>query len=189
VRILHAPSDRFTKRSAAIEEIVGSLETQLRDRARVDLGGAHPEVLAATARAGIVIDQINAEVPGVFPAEAMALAKAVICEYDPRKLAPFAGPCPMAEASAGTLAARLRELVGDPPRHRGVGAAGRRHAASVHAPLSAAKTTEHVYRHSPRRERGVFEATAAGVRPIDVSVELPELAESPGRRRSVPGPQ
>jgi hypothetical protein len=150
---------------------------------------AHAEVLAATARADIVIDQINAEVPGVLPAEAMALGKAVICEYDSRKLAPFARPCRVVEASAGTLAARLRELVRDPPRRRDTGAAGRRYAASVHVPLSAAKAAEHVYRHAPRRERGVFEATAAGVRPIDLSVERPELAESPGRRRSVPVPR
>jgi hypothetical protein len=59
----------------------------------------------------------------------------------------------------------------------------------VHAPLSAAKAAEHVYRHAPRRERGGFEATAAGMGPIDLSVELPALAESPGRRRSVPVPQ
>jgi hypothetical protein len=136
-----------------------------------------------------VIDQITPEVPGVFPAEAMALGKAVICEYDPRKLAPFARPCPVVEASAGTLAARLRELVRDPPRRRDIGAAGRCYAASVQAPLSATTAAEHAYRRAPRRERGVFEATAAGVRPIDLSVELPELAESPGRRRSVPVPQ
>jgi hypothetical protein len=52
-----------------------------------------------------------------------------------------------------------------------------------------AKAAEHVYRHAQRRERGVLEATAAGVRPIDLSVEPPELADSPGRRRSVPAPQ
>jgi hypothetical protein len=126
---------------------------------------------------------------GVFPAEAIALEKPVICECDTRKLAPFARPCPVAEASAGTLAARLRELVRDPPRRRGIGATGRRYAASVHAPLSAAKAAGHVYRHAPRRERGGFEAIAAGMGPIDLSVELPALAESPGRRRSVPVPQ
>jgi len=187
--VLHAPSNRFIKASVTIEATVRSLEDELGLELETISGVSHAEVLAAAARADIVIDQLNAEVPGVFPAEAMALGKPVICEYDPRKLAPFARPCPVLPATAETLAARLHELAADASRRDDIGAAGREYATSVHAPLAAAKAIERVYRHAPAGQRGVFEATAEGVRQIDLAAELPELAAPPGAAATVPLPQ
>ena len=89
-------------------------------------------------------------------------------------------------ATAHTLADRLRELVEAPGRREEIGAAGQAYATAVHAPAMAAGAALHVYAHAPRRERGVFEATAGGVRRIDLCAELPELRELPGIAASVP---
>ena len=138
VRVLHAPSSRRTKGSDTIESIVRPLEDELPLELVTVSELQHAEVLKAAAGADIVIDQLNAEVPGVFPAEAMALGKPVLCECNPRKLAPFARPSPVVPATAHTLADRLRELVEAQGRREEIGAAGQAYATAVHAPAMAA---------------------------------------------------
>lgn len=169
LRVLHAPSSRRIKGSDAIEEIVRSLEG-------VELttvtGRPHDEVLRAVAVADVVVDQLNADVPGVLPAEAMALEKPVLCEFEQRKLAPFARDTPVIPVTAETLAARLSELAGDPARRARLGEAGRRYALAVHSPAVAAAAAERVYRDARHAGPGVFAASREGLAALDLDAEL-----------------
>jgi hypothetical protein len=163
LRVLHAPSDRRIKGSDAIEAAVAEAarEAELELETVV---GRHDDVIGRIARADIVIDQLNAETPGVLSAEAMALGKVVLCEYDPAKLADFARPCPVVPATRETLARRLVDLAGDAPRRAELGEAGRGYARRVHGHERAAAAAERIYEHARDAEPGVYEATAEGLR-------------------------
>jgi len=176
LRVLHAPSSRRIKGSDEIEAIVRSLAEVEPVRLTTISGEPHAAVLGAAAQADVVVDQLNADVPGVFPAEAMALGRPVLCECDPRKLAPFARPTPVIGVTGATLAAALTELARDPALRAEVGRAGREYALSVHAPSAAAAAAEQIYRHARGAEAGVFQATPEGIRPLDLHAELPELS-------------
>lgn len=157
LKVLHAPSNRFVKGSDAIEAAVRAAGVEL-----VTVTGSHEEVLDEIARADVVVDQLNAETPGVLSAEAMALGKPVLCEYVESKLAGFARPCPVVTATAETLRDRLLELAADPERRARLGLAGREYARSVHAPERAAAAAEAVYGHAASAPAGVYEVGPTG---------------------------
>lgn len=173
LRVLHAPSSRRIKGSDMIEEIVEALDgvelTTVTNR-------PHADVLREVAAADVLVDQLNADVPGVLPAEAMALEKPVLCEFERHKLAPFARDTPVLPVTAETLAARLLELASDPARRARLGEEGRRYALAVHSPAVAAAAAEHVYRDARGAGPGVFAATPAGIVPLDLDAELREHA-------------
>jgi hypothetical protein len=164
VRVFHAPSSRRIKGSDAIEREVAAAA----EEAPIDFvtltARPNREVLEGIASSDVVIDQLNAEVPGVFSAEAMALEKPVLCECDPRKLASFARPCPVVPITEGTLRERLLELASDPDRRRELGEEGRLYATTLHDPDRAARAAERVYAHGRTAAPGVYEADADSLR-------------------------
>ena len=162
LRVVHAPTERRIKGSDEIEAAIrgSGLDIEL----ETVTGRPHDEALAAMAGADVVVDQLNAETPGVLSAEAMALGKPVLCEHDPAKLAGFARPCPVVAITAATLADRLGELAADPERRRSLGEAGRRYARATHHPDVAAAAMVAVYRHAPGAGPGLYEASPVGVR-------------------------
>jgi hypothetical protein len=165
--IFHAPSSAILKGTAEILAALEQLAETRSIRIRSVSGVPRTEVLAEAARADVVVDQLNSMTPGVFAIEAMALGRPVVLEYDPRELAPFARDAPLVAATAATLAARVAELCDDPQRRRRLDEAGRRYVRKVHDADRVAIAVEHVYRHARARPRGVFEATAEGIRPLD----------------------
>lgn len=161
-RVLHAPSHRAVKGSELIEAAARSVDIEL-----VTVSGRpHDEILAAVADADLVIDQMNAETPGVLSAEAMASGKPVISEYAEVKLASFARPCPVVAATPETLQARLLELAADPQRRRELGEAGREYATRVHAPEAAAAAAQAIYEHARGAAPGIYESGPDGLRPL-----------------------
>jgi hypothetical protein len=173
VSIFHAPSSRRIKGSETVERTVATLSEVTSVEFISVTGRPHLEVLEQAARADIVIDQLNAETPGVFSAEAMALGKPVLCECDPRKLASFARPTPVVAATAETLFDRLLELCREVDRRRDLGERGRRYALDVHAPVRAAAAAENAYVHARDRPAGVFEAVSEGIRKLDPITDIP----------------
>ena len=166
LRVLHAPSNRRIKGSDAIEAAVAEAAREVEIEFETVVG-SHDQVLQALARADVVIDQLNAETPGVLSAEAMALGKPVLCEHVPAKLASFARPCPVVAATPETLRERLLELAGDSSRRGELGLAGRRYAVEVHAPARAAEAAERIYEHARDADPGVYEAWPGGLRRIE----------------------
>ena len=91
---------------------------------------------SATARADIVVDQLNAGWYGVFAIEAMALGKPVVTflheEAVRRTEEAFGTRVPIVSATEETLRETLRPLVADAARRRELGAASRAYVERVH---------------------------------------------------------
>ena len=96
----------------------------------------------------------------------MALGKPVLTEFDRELLAPFARDTPLVPVTAATLEAELAALAADPERRAALGEAGRAFVAREHDAAVVAERLLAVYAHARRRPAGVFEATAAGIRPL-----------------------
>jgi hypothetical protein len=163
LRVLHAPSDRRVKGSDEIEAAVAEAARELPLELVTVSGRPHAEVLDEIARADVVIDQLNAETPGVLALEAMALGKPVLCEYDATKLAGFARPSPAVAIAPGSIAGPLLDLCRDRERMTRLGADGAAYARRLHSPEAAARAAEHVYAHRRGGGRGIFEATPEGL--------------------------
>ncbi|MEX1141149.1 MAG: hypothetical protein WD993_03985 [Thermoleophilaceae bacterium] len=171
LRVLHAPSNRRVKGSDRIEASIRAAAVEVGLELVTVSRAQHSEVLAEVGRADLVVDQLNSETPGVLAAEAMALGKPVLVEFDERKLATFARPTPAVPITADNLAARLIALARDPAERASLGESGKAYARAVHAPVGAARAAEAVYRHVARRQPGIFEAGPDGVvRELDASV-------------------
>jgi glycosyl transferase family 1 len=137
--IAHAPTDRSVKGSRHVEEAVAALRAEGM-RVRLDLleGMTRDQVLARTADADLVVDQLLLGWYGGFAVEAMALAKPVLCAIDD-DANPFGADLPVVRATPATLAERIRELAAAPERRREVGLAGRRFVETVHDPRAVAR--------------------------------------------------
>jgi len=96
----------------------------------------------------------------------MALGKPVLTEFDREQLAPFARDTPLVPVTAETLEAELAALAGDPERRAALGAQGRAFVERTHDATVVAERLEAVYAHARARPAGLFEATAAGIRPL-----------------------
>ena len=158
----HAPSDRLIKGTAAITAAMERAPV----RPRTVTGVPRDVVLGEVARADIVVDQLNAVTSGVFALEAMALGKPVLTEFDREQLAPFARDTPLVPVTAESLEAELAALAGDPERRAALGAQGRAFVERTHDATVVAERLEAVYAHARARPAGLFEATAAGIRPL-----------------------
>ena len=172
LRVLHAPSNPAIKGTALIEGAVASLAGRQAVELLLISGKSHQEVLAAIAGADVVIDQLNSETTGVLSAEAMALGKPVLCEYEPLRLAPSARPSPVVPITSENLGERLLDLCTDDDRRRRLGREGREYVLRLHAPERAAAALEQVYRHGPRCAAGVYEVRPDGFRRLDLEREL-----------------
>jgi glycosyltransferase involved in cell wall biosynthesis len=131
--VLHAPTNRLIKGTRYVE------------KAYQALGPRFPEVRFATVerlpwselrdamqRADVVVDQVFMGWYGMVAVEAMAMGKPVLCfirnDFEPRL-----DDCPIVRCTKEDLADRLAELLGDEPRRRALGEAGRRYVERVHA--------------------------------------------------------
>ncbi len=158
----HAPSDQLIKGTTAITAAMERAPV----RPRTVSGVPRDVVLGEVARADIVVDQLNAVTSGVFALEAMALGKPVLTEFDRDQLAPFARDTPLVPVTRESLESELVALAGDPERRSALGAQGRAFVERTHDAIVVAERLEAVYAHARARPAGLFEATAAGIRPL-----------------------
>jgi glycosyltransferase involved in cell wall biosynthesis len=166
VRVLHAATDRRIKGSDAIEAAIAAAGKEVPLELTSVGGMPHRRLLAELARTDLLVDQLNAEVPGVLAAEAMALGKPVLCEHDPARLASFARPCPVVAITRATVTDRVIALCRDAELRHELGRSGRRYAETVHSPERAAAAAERAYAHARTGSHGLFEVTAEAVRPL-----------------------
>jgi len=164
--VFHAPSYRLVKGTATITAAMEAVAARVPLRSRTVSGVAREVVLEEMARADIVIDQLNSLTSGVFALEAMALGKPVLVQFERELLAPFARDTPLVPVTAETLAEELEALARDPERRARLGQAGRAFVARTHDAAVVAERLEVVYEHARDRPRGLFEATATGIRPL-----------------------
>jgi hypothetical protein len=164
--VLHAPSKAAIKGTREIVAAAEAVRTRRPLRLRTVSGVPRSEVLAQIARADVVVDQLNSETSGVFALEAMALGKPVLCEYDPRWLAPFARDTPLARITPATVERTIEELCADREERERLGAAGARFVRDVHDADRVAALLENVYRDARDAPAGVFEVLPDGMRPL-----------------------
>ena len=130
-------------------------------------GQPHEDVLAAVAVSDLVVDQLNSETPGVLSAEAMALGKPVICEYDERKARVVRASVPGGHRHAGDAARPgcwswrpTPSAAASWPRP----AATTRPGCTARAPPPP--RPRRVYEHAPRAAPGIYEAGPGGLRSL-----------------------
>lgn len=164
--VLHAPSNAPIKGTEEILAVLEGVAARRPLRVRAVSGVPHEQVVAEIARADLVVDQLNSESPGIFALEAMALGRPVLLEFRRDALAPFAAENPAVAVTAQTLAAAVERLCDDAPERARLGTAGRRYVAAVHDADLVAAALERVYAHARGAGPGLFEATAAGIRPL-----------------------
>lgn len=167
--VLHAPSDRLAKGTAAITAAIEAVGSRTELRPVLVSGVPRAQVLAEIERADIVVDQLNSLTTGVFTLEAMALGKPVLVQYQRELLAPAARDTPAVPITAQTLESELERLCADPQRRALLGAQGRAFVAELHDARKVAGLLESVYEHRAR-DAGIFEVTAAGIRSIEDSI-------------------
>jgi hypothetical protein len=164
--VFHAPSDRLIKGTAAITAAMAAAGARTPLQSRTLSGVPREAVLAELARADIVVDQLNARTSGVFALEAMALGRPVLTEFERSLLAPFARDTPLVAVTAASLEDELVALAQDPARRARLGEAGREFVARTHDSAAVAGRLEALYEHARTSTGGLFEATAAGIRPL-----------------------
>lgn len=151
LRIVHAPSDRIIKGTAAVIAAVETLASR-GHQLELDLVENVPntQARARMAEADIVIDQLNAGFYGTAAVEAMALGKPVIAfmrtedlDYLPPEMR---ADLPLITTEPGNLAQTLEGLLRR-PRHdlADIGRRSRRFTETWHDPSSIARETAAAY--------------------------------------------
>ena len=142
--VVHAPSDPRVKGTEHVVAAISRLETE-RVPLRFELlyGSGRPAVRSVLERSAIVVDQLNAGWYGGLAVEAMALGKPVLAALDL-----LGHPClppelrrelPVVDASAETLADRLRLLLTSVEERRRLASAGRSFVERWHDPRTVAR--------------------------------------------------
>ena len=148
--IVHAPSDPRVK---GTEDIVAAV-AQLRAEGvplefELVQGVEREAVRSMLERSAIVVDQLNAGWYGGLAVEAMALGKPVVAALDQLRLpcvpAELRRDIPVLDASADSLADRLRALLTSADERRRLGRAGRAFVEHWHDPRKVARTVIATY--------------------------------------------
>lgn len=141
LRILHAPTNREVKGTAAVVQAVKRL---IRKGAPIQLdlveGQPHSALLIRLVKADLVIDQLRIGWYGNVSVEAMAAGRPVICYLDPILL-PMSGlkDCPILSATEITITKTIRQLLDQPDMLRTQGQAGLRFVRRYHTQAAAAR--------------------------------------------------
>ncbi len=149
--IVHAPSDRGVKGTAAILDAVAELrEEGLAFRFQLVEKMSHAEAMDVYGQADIVVDQLRVGWYGAFAVECMALGKPVVAHIRPddARLLPktFREQLPIIDATETTIKNSLRSLL-EAPRStlRKRGQEGRRFAERHHHPVHLAERLKRDY--------------------------------------------
>ena len=131
-RVLHAPTNRLIKGTSYVEAAFAELRprfpgVEFRTVEKVPWAGLR-ELMADC---DVLVDQLFMGWYGMVAVEGMALARPVLAWMRP-DFEPRAVGCPLVRTSVETLAADLAALLGDAPRRRALGEAGRAWVESRH---------------------------------------------------------
>lgn len=152
LKVVHAPSNRVVKGTAAVIAAVEALVAR-GYRIELDLVENLPNTQARSrmADADVFIDQLNAGFYGAAAVEAMALGKPVVAYIRSEDLCylptGMREALPVITATPATLVERLERLLISSPQELGeIGARSRRFAETWHDPLTIARETLAAYR-------------------------------------------
>jgi glycosyltransferase involved in cell wall biosynthesis len=130
--VLHAPSTRWAKGTAAVVPVLEDLHRRGVIDFRLAEGVAPGRMRQFVREADIVIDQLAIGAYGVFACESMAAGKPVIAYLHESTVERIGEPVPIVNATAKTLEESLVALCEDRDRARLIGAESRRYARRLH---------------------------------------------------------
>jgi hypothetical protein len=162
--VLHAPSDPAVKGTSSVKAAVKALAERRPLEFRVLAGVPHARVTDEIARANVLVDQLGSTSASVLALEAMSARVPVLSRVDSRALASFHADLPIVAVDETSLAGELDALLGDGERRARLGEAGRAYVLRTHAAEAVAAATAMIYDHAPTAPRGLYEATADGIR-------------------------
>jgi glycosyltransferase involved in cell wall biosynthesis len=163
-QLVPAPPDPRSKRMRVVHSPTHSAAkgTEFVRRATAELAGAgapidyievhdlsHQEALEVYRSADLIVDQLCSGSYGVFAAEAMSLAKPVVCYLLPEIEATYPSDVPIINASPCTLTQVLAEWVERPHERHERGLASRAYAERVHDHRIVARRMLEVYEALP----------------------------------------
>lgn len=131
-RVLHAPTHRGIKGTPYVERAFELLRPRFPDVTfEVLEKKSWPDLKAAMAACDVFVDQLHMGWYGMVSAEAMAMARPTLCYIRP-DFEPRLKDGPVVRTSVETLADDLADLLGDAPRRRALGEAGRAYVEREH---------------------------------------------------------
>lgn len=150
MRVIHSPTDLAAKGTEFVRRATAEL---VADGAPIDYvevhGLSHSQALEVYRSADLVVDQLCGGGHGVFAAEAMSLAKPVVCYLLPELEATYPAGLPIINANPKTLKQVLAEWVDRPRERHQRGLASRAYAERVHDHRLVARRLLDVYETLP----------------------------------------
>lgn len=146
--LVHSPSDLTAKGTHHVRAAVAALRARGFIFEYVEVTDLpQSEARGLYRRADLVVDQLCIGTHGVFAAEAMALAKPVVCFMLEELVPTFPDDLPIINASPLTITDVLADWLapGSGPQRRARGLASRRYAERVHDTANVARRLLHVY--------------------------------------------
>ncbi|MCH1626280.1 glycosyltransferase [Ferdinandcohnia quinoae] len=131
--IIHAPTNREFKGSDHVESAINQLMGKANFKYQILEKMSHEKALATYMNADIIIDQLLCGTYGMFSVEAMAMGKPVVAFIRDDVRSEFPEDLPIVQATPGTIANVLHELVQNPKLRHDLGRAGRQYVENYHS--------------------------------------------------------
>jgi hypothetical protein len=150
MRVVHAPTHLAGKGTEFVRRATSELSAAGAPIDYVEVHGlSHSQALEVYRGADLVVDQLCGGSHGGFAAEAMALAKPVVCYLLPEIEATYPSGLPIINANPETLRDVLADWVDRPHERHELGVASRAYAERVHDHRVVAGRLLEVYRELP----------------------------------------
>jgi len=150
MRVVHAPTHRPAKGTEFVRRATAELAAEGAPIDYVEVYGlSHAQALEVYRGADLIVDQLCGGGHGGFAAEAMALAKPVVCYLLPENEAVYPAGLPIINANPATLKDVLADWVDRPRERYERGLASRAYAERVHDHRVVARRLLEVYKTLP----------------------------------------
>lgn len=150
MRVVHSPTDLAAKGTEFVRRATAELKDAGAPIDYVEVHGvSHQQALEIYSGADLVVDQLCAGGHGVFAAEAMSLAKPVVCYLLPELEAAYPADLPIINANPATLKEVLSEWMDRPRERHERGLASRAYAERIHDHRVVARRLLDVYEMLP----------------------------------------
>jgi hypothetical protein len=133
MRVVHSPTDLAAKGTEHVRRAAAELAAEGAPIDYVEVTGrSHSQALEIYRSADLIVDQLCAGSHGVFAAEAMSLAKPVVCYLLPELQEAYPEGLPILNANPGTIKQVLADWAERPRERHELGLASRSYAERVH---------------------------------------------------------
>jgi hypothetical protein len=150
MRVIHSPTHHAGKGTEFVRRATAELVAGGAPIDYIEIGGlSHSQALEVYRSADLIVDQLCSGGYGVFAAEAMSLAKPVVCYLLPEIEATYPPGMPIINANPITLKEVLAEWVDRPRERHERGIASRAYAERVHDHRLVARRLLDVYETLP----------------------------------------